>query len=416
MQARDEVLDDAIATGPAPAGVAALEIEAGLEPQRGGDSWIVIASSMLIGTASLMILGIQPVLLGALTQEGRIGEAALGRLATAEVLALAIGSAIGVRILRKGRIAAKVAIGCVLLAVCNAAIYVSHNTAMLFLSRGVAGLLEGFILGAAIVVITHSKAPDRLNGLFLALQTIPQALLAYALPVSILPRLGADGGFAILAGLAGVSAVSAFVLTERHPPHAESIASSKRVWTAPIVGILVAITLQNAAIGGAWDYTERIAVQFHLAPDLVGSALSASLMFQVASAFAVAWFAWRLPFRIVTVLGPVCQGFVILLISSANSSALYFWSTAAFGLFWLALNPFQVRLLIEMEPSRQAVLIGTAITLFGLSAGPFLSSFGVSAGDVRGAFWIAATLMLLSATIFAASILAHYRWRNAGCP
>lgn len=408
METDTDDLAQAIATAPAPPGVIALEIESGIAPAD-NDSWIVIASSMVIGTASLMILGIQPVLLGALTQEGRIGEAALGRLATVEVLALAIGSAIGVRVLRKGRIAGKVALGCLLLAAFNVAIYLSHTPATLFLTRGAAGLLEGFILGAAIVVITHSKAPDRLNGLFLALQTIPQAFLAYALPVSILPRLGADGGFAILAGLAAVSAVAAFALTERHPPRIEATASTRNVWTAPIAGILLAVTLQNAAIGGAWNYAERIAVQFHIAPQFVGSALSTSLMFQVAGAFAVAWFAWRLPFRVVTVLGPLCQAAVIVLIASAKSPALYFGSTAAFGLFWLALNPFQVRLLIDMEPTRQAVMIGTAITLFGLSAGPLLSSLGVGPGDVRGAFWIAASLMLVSSAVFAASLFAHYR-------
>jgi MFS family permease len=405
---------DDLAVAPAPPGVTALEMESGIAPAINQDSWVVIGSSILIGPASLMILGIQPVLLGALTQEGRISEAALGRLATVEVLALAIGSAIGVRLLRKGPIALKVAAGSVLLALCNAAIYWAHTPLTLFASRGIAGFLEGFILGAAIVVITHSKSPDRLNGLFLALQTIPQAFLAYALPVSILPRIGADGGFAILAGLAAIAALCAFVLTERHPPIIEESTSAKKVWTAPIIGILVGIVLQNAAIGGAWDYAERIAVQFHISAQTVGSALSVSLLFQVAGAFAVAWFAWRLPFRIVTILGPLCQGVVILLIAAAGKSALYFGAVSVFGLFWLALSPFQVRLLIDMEPTRQVVLMGTAITLFGLSAGPFFSSFGVGPGDVRGAFWIAAIMMLLSSASFAVSIFAHYRRKPVG--
>ncbi|HEX2594374.1 MAG TPA: hypothetical protein VHL34_22920 [Rhizomicrobium sp.] len=395
-------------TAPAPVAVVGLEEEAGFAPD--GDSWIVVASSMLIGTASLMILGIQPVLLGALTQEGRIDEVSLGRLAMVEVLALAIGSALGVRNLRKGPIALKVAIGCALLALFNAAIYVADTPLTLFLTRGFAGLLEGYVLGAAIVVITHSRSPDRLNGLFLALQTIPQAVLAYTLPVWILPKVGTDGSFMILAVLAAISCAAAFLLTERHPPEeTESGAAKGNVWTLPVLGILGAIVLQNAAIGGAWDYAERIATQMHIAPSVVGSALSTSLMFQVAGAFAVAWFAWRLPFRIVTVLGPLCQAAVIVAMASSASPSGYFGSTAIFGLFWLALSPYQVRLMIDMEPTRQAVLVGTAITLFGLSAGPLLASFGVAPGDVRGAFWIAAGLMLASAALFFGAMAAHYR-------
>ena len=37
-----------------------------------------VAGAMLVGTAALMILGVQPVLLGALTEEHRLSVAALG--------------------------------------------------------------------------------------------------------------------------------------------------------------------------------------------------------------------------------------------------------------------------------------------------------------------------------------------------
>jgi DHA1 family inner membrane transport protein len=400
-----------VSTAPAPIGVAGLELESGLAPEGQRDSWTVIASSMAIGTASLMILGVQPLLLGALAQEGRVDEASLGRLATVEVLALAIGSAVGAHYLSRGKIAAKVAAGAILLALLDAAIYVSHSTVMLFLTRGAAGFIEGFILGAAIVVITHSRNPDRLNGLFLALQTIPQALLAYIFPAFLLARIGADGGFLILAAMAAISALTAFALTERRPPPVAEAHKGGKVYTWPVIGVLVAVTLQNAAIGGSWDYAERIASQFHISPDVVGTALAVSLLAQVAGAFAVAGFAFRLPFRIVTIAGPLCQAVVILLIATAASTSAYFIATAMFGLFWLALNPFQVVLLIDMEPSRRAVMIGTAITIFGLSVGPFLSSFGVTTGDVRGAFFIAAGLTTAAAVVFAISIIAHYSGR-----
>ncbi|MEI9995603.1 MAG: hypothetical protein WDM91_13485 [Rhizomicrobium sp.] len=411
MQPASEIAAPAL--GPAPTGIAGLEIEAGFAPEGPSDSWVVVGSSMVIGTVALMILGIQPILLGALAQEGRVNEASLGWLATVEVLALAIGSAVGAHVLSRGKIAARVAIGTLLLAALDAAIYASHGSIMLFLTRGAAGFVEGFILGAAIVVITHSRRPDRLNGLFLALQTIPQAVLAYALPAYLLPRIGADGGFAILAVLAALSAAAALALTERVPPIAAQAPSGGKVWTLPVLGILLGITLQNAAIGGAWDYAERIAAQFHIPADIAGSALAVSLLAQVAGAFAVAGFAWRLPFRIVTVVGPLCQAIVIVLIASAQSNAVYFIGTGLFGLFWLALNPFQVALLIDMEPSRRAVMLGTAITIFGLSAGPFLSSFGVAPGDVRGAFYIAALLTALGAAVFALSMTLHYRAKPA---
>src|ERR1700761_8956405 len=99
-----------------------------------------VSGAMLVGTAALMILGVQPILLGALTEAGRLSVSGLGRLAMVEVLALALGSAIGTRVMPTGRVRMKTSVACLVLAMANFAIYLPQSSATLYILRLIAGL------------------------------------------------------------------------------------------------------------------------------------------------------------------------------------------------------------------------------------------------------------------------------------
>ena len=51
-----------------------------------------LALAILIGSCALLVLGVHPVLLGALVQEGRLADAQVGNLVTIEMLAIVTGS------------------------------------------------------------------------------------------------------------------------------------------------------------------------------------------------------------------------------------------------------------------------------------------------------------------------------------
>ena len=87
-----------------------------------------------------------------------------------------------------------------------------------------------------------------------------------------------------------------------------------------------------------------------------------------------------------------------------------FWRI--FGLFWLALSPFQVRWLIDLDKTRGAAVLLTAVSLVGLSVGPFLSALGVRGDDVGGAMVVAAALA--AAAILLYVVLAALRGKGVG--
>jgi hypothetical protein len=89
-------------------------------------------------------------------------------------------------------------------------------------------------------------------------------------------------------------------------------------------------------------------------------------------------------------------------------------ASCLFGLFWLALLPFQVNQAIELDETRRIALLLTPIALIGMSLGPFIVSLAVRAGDVTGGFWAAASLLVLGGLLYAS---ASFRTaaRRAAC-
>jgi MFS transporter, DHA1 family, inner membrane transport protein len=386
-------------TGKAPAPTNVSADERTIQTDSRSQSPYSLAAGMLIGTAVLMILGIQPLLLGGLTQEGRLTDAQLGQVATVEVLMLALGAALGPRLMNQGAMRLYTSVACLLLALVDALVFVMHSEWILVASRATAGLLEGLALASVIVVLTHSRHPDRINGVFLAVQTIPQAVAAYLLPVTILPRGGANAGFFLLAGWAILAALGATGLVDRVQAQ-ETKSSLHVIWSRPVIITYTAIVFQYAGINGAWNYVELLADQKRFQASSIGTAVAGLLCFQVLGAALVAWRGRRLPFRATLIIGSLVQSLLTVALVRLSGPGTFVAVACAFGLLWLALQPFQIRQLIHLDNTRQAALYLVPLCLAGMSAGPFAVSLFVNPGDVRGAFWSATALIGVSTALY----------------
>ena len=111
----------------------------------------------------------------------------MGYAAAIELFGVAVGAAIGPFVVNKPVRARAVAIS-LALAFANVSIYVADAPVKILTERGVAGVLEGLLLGAASLIAVHNSRPERMNGLLIGLATAPQVAAAYALPIFILPR------------------------------------------------------------------------------------------------------------------------------------------------------------------------------------------------------------------------------------
>ena len=60
----------------------------------------------------------------------------------------------------------------------------------MFVLRGLAGAIEGVLLWITVAMISRTATPERWAGVFFVTQTLAQLLLAIALAVWIMPRMG----------------------------------------------------------------------------------------------------------------------------------------------------------------------------------------------------------------------------------
>ena len=358
-----------------------------------------VIAGLFLGTVSFMITGIQPALLGALVEEKRLTDAMLGRVAWAEVFALALAAAIGPRLLRFGSARRTIAAACLSLAVCNAVVFITHDANALIASRIVAGVMEGLLLSTTNIAIARARHPERLSATFLMVSAIPQVAASYALPVTVFPHFGADSGFALLGALAVIGIFVAFLLgaeIQDAPPRKPAT----QIWTPAVLIGLCGVILQNAANGAGWEYQARIGENLHFSGQVVGAAIAADLIFQIIGTFTVAAVAWRLPFKAMLLASTLIQSAILIAMGTVHSPAAYIAICAIFGMMWLGMNPYQVSLLVDLDKTRQVALVLASLQLMGFAAGPLICSFFVSPGNVAGAFWCAAVIVLAALALY----------------
>lgn len=356
-------------------------------------SWSALAASLLAGSIGLLVLGVQPVLLGSLVMEQRIDERGVGNLVTVEIIAIALGSLAGVRILRHlspRLVAITAGLG---LAAVNVLAIARGGLLILASARAVAGFAGGLLVAIAMIAIARSLRPERQSGLFLALQTLMQLVLAAWMPNLELQGSRADAGFMILAASGLLPALLATVLPSRLSPTTQALDAHK-----VSLPCFVALAAAGAFLGGivtVWGYLGVWLGQHGHSPSTEATTVSIALAFQILGALLASRVSDRLNNRAVIVVASVAQCAIIGgLLIAPSSAQLVIYAGAAFGFIWLFTLPSFTGLLIELDPARRAVLYVVASQLAGAAALPSLAGLFVHEGNVDRAFVVGATTLL----------------------
>ncbi len=352
---------------------------------------------MFVGVTGIMIAGLQPLLLGALAQEGRVAAAQLGQAATAELLTMGLAAAIAGAVLRPAHLKAISIISLLALAAVDAFTpqAVGGNV---ILVRGLAGIPSGVLIWVTISMIARSPTPERWSGAYLTVQTLAQFLLASALTAFVMPTYGANGGFFALAAFCLVNVAAAFLLPSEFAPLAREDDGGRlpgpRGWAALAVSFLyIAFTI------GVWVYAEPLSRQAGHDPSVAGQAVSLSLACQVAGGLAATLLAGRINW-LVTLLACAVVNLALFAGFAALPGAIPFVALAgAFGFVWLFATPFLVPMTIEADPTRRAAVLMGGVQLVGGSFGPLLASFFVTDADARGALAFGAVTLIAAMVI-----------------
>jgi hypothetical protein len=357
------------------------------------------ACILAAGINSLLVLGVLPVLLGALADERRVTNAQIGLCAMLELIAMGASTGLMGLVRRPGRLRLAAIAACLGLAGADLACLHVGGGALLAL-RAVAGALEGVLLWITVGFIVRTTTPERWAGVFFTEQTAAQLVLALLLAVAILPRFGADGGFVALAVVSLAGVLPALGMPRAYPPLSarpdESGAPPLRGWIA------LAATVVFVAGGGAIGvYLEPLAHQAHLGAGVARTALWTSLAGQVAGGALATALAGRIGYFAMFVAGTIFSLVVWAVLGLDAPAWLFVADNVLSGVVSLLLAPFIAPMTIQADPSRRAAMQSGAAQLLGGAVGPLLSSLVVGDTDVRGVLWLGGALAVAGLAIIA---------------
>lgn len=357
-----------------------------------------LATSILIGSCALLVLGVQPVLLGAMVQEGRIADAQVGNLVTIEMLAMVLGSLAGIGLLRKMGARGVIGVAGLILAAMNVAMAGQSGMAILSSFRAVTGLSEGVLVASTLVAISRVARVERASAMFLAVQTLLQATVAAALPFILTGSSRTDTALLALAAVGAIAAAAALSLPRHLQPAA--LDSERGALTPATLTALLGAGLFLGAIVSVWSYFGLWLIHYGYPPAFEGTAVSLCLVAQVVGALTAARLGERLPNRQTISACALAGALLVALffIGRGDATAILAVSVA-FGFVWLFTLPFFAGWLIEIDPGRRAVLYLTAFQLGGAALLPSLAGVAVGSFSVDAALIFSGAIFLLLAVV-----------------
>lgn len=371
----------------------------------GDGDWLVgnptprqLAAALWTGSVGLLVLGLQPVLLGALFTQGHVSGDELALVATAELVSIGIGSAVVAMALPARNMRGKSAILLLLLALANVWTAYVGSANMLIAARALAGLAEGGLVAVATELIARSRRAERIGGYFVSLQTLAQCILALLLALAVIPAYGASGGFVTLA----VVCVLSLAVARAVPDDYADLPKDERfsnVLTPGAITALLSIFCYFMFFGSVWAFLEPLGAQYGIDGRTVGLIVSASLAAQILGAMTATVFEARIDYRL-AITGVGIVAVLACMVLASGPALTTFWVAAlAMGFILLFIVPYQIRLAITSDETRTAALLVPAAQLFGLALGPVAASLLIDEGDFRAVPEFAAASVIASVAL-----------------
>ena len=348
-------------------------------------------AALWVGSAALLILGLQPILLGQVFAEGQLTFDQLALAATLEIIALGLTSAIAAFFKRNVR---QQAIAFLLATALFDYMTATSGSASGFIFwRLLAGLAEGGLVAIAAEMIARSPVPERTGGLFVILQTVAQCLLALLFSLVLLPSDGSPAGFLTLSAIALISLAAVPLLPAAYPPLVQKsggIGFFNRVSGAALLTIFLFFLF----IGAIWAFLEPMGLAGGISARDVGLMVSASLAAQVIGAsIATGLSGGRFTLLAVTASILASLGLCALYLLHPGFS-LFAFAVMATGFLWLFVTPFQIGLAVMADETRSTALLVPAAQLFGAALGPVGASLFID-GENAGAVPVFGAVCLL---------------------
>ena len=373
-----------------------------------------IASALTIGTIALLVIGVQPILLGAMVEARNATLSGVGVIAMCEIVALGLGIVVCDALMSLSRLRFVGIAAALFVAALDVASTFVTGDARLAAVRSAAGLGEGVLLWVTTCIIVRTQVPDRIAGIFLVTQALAQAALAAIFASLVIPRAGWHGGFVMLAAVSLLPCIAVAWLPARVAPLAEQTLDKFR-WSVTAALPLAIALLQLAAIGAIWAYLEPLGKRAGFGAQAAQTLTAGVQLMQVLGGTTASVSVRLLGTVRTLVVGALALAAIPFAMHGLPPGATLRFALlcAAFGFVWMFLMPFHVSLAFHADPTGRVAMLIPAMQLLGSALGPLVASFVVTGDEAASVLIVSLSFALAAVALL---VFAHSRFREKGPP
>jgi len=369
-----------------------------------GEAWSTaqVAAALAVGAIAVLIIGTQPIVLGALLEAKALTLEGVGLVAMGEIVAVGLGVVLGDALLPGAQLRRITIIAALLTVALDLLTLRAVGDTALIAVRAAAGLAEGVLVWGTTGVIVRCAQPARIGGVFFVVQTLAQAALGLVLAKTVVPPWGWQGAFVALALLSALVCVLAWLQPAKLAPLAPAAASGFR-WSLATALPLAVVFLQLATLGAFWAYLDPLAQAAGFDAEAAQTLIAGVLVMQVIGGSVGSLAVRRWPVLPLLALASALLAAATLTVHSLppGRPQAFALACAVFGFVWLFMLPFHIGLAFRADASGRLAGLVPAAQLLGSAFGPLVASFMVQGEDASpvplasAGFAVLAALLLL---------------------
>lgn len=367
-----------------------------------------IALPQIVSVTVLGVLGgfiplLQPLLLGALAEAGRIDASNIGWVAMAEGLASAVGTGIASAALKPVRLRFVLGVALSVALAMNVLTLQVTGVLPLVAIRLCHGVTCGILIWIMVTMLTRIPGPARLLAIYGTALSGSALLFAYILAAFLLPLYGATSGYALIA----ILDVLGLLLLPLVPLGFAPVAGAKGPGLPEGRGLvaLLAVFCHFAGLLSIWVYAQPIGVGLGNAVATSRLAISAAIAAQIIGGLCATVFAPRLKAlpALITCVGLASVGLGLIRVGGEIG---LIGGLSLMGLTWMFGGSLHMPFLLQADPSKRAGLQMSTAQSLGAAAGPAMAAVAAGAFGATSVLIVGA-LLFGAAAILAFASLAH---------
>jgi hypothetical protein len=330
------------------------------------------SAGLALGCMGLLMLGLQPLILGGLLEEKAISISQLGEAATAEQLMLGGVAGLLGTFARRTHLRLYGVSACMVLALANAGCIQARGREIL-VYRLLCGTAGGVLVWIAGAVVAFSPSPAKYSALYVGSQAASQFVVASALPLTLMPLMGARGGFLALAILSMACATFGMCVPSSIYNVEHNASPKGRIQLTSMFGLSAAFLFMSGLVG-FWVFVEPLANVNHASTFVKHYAVSMNLACQILAAALCTLYAPRIARNSLgTVITSAVAFSLLLCVVALRLGSGAFLSVAALhGALWVVGLSAFTPMMIYLDPTRRGAILLHGALLIGGSFGPLI--------------------------------------------